>query len=381
MKIMIRLLLFAIITTAYSSCKNNPIGPAPPLGENAALYLSLDGGTNMAGIWVLNADSLRLIDSLGTGPGVPFTIEFSTHYAELYSIWQASDRRSFLFAVDNKSLSILQKVLISPPRPFVVLDKINDILIAYASSPMMFYDRSRLNLIWEDTSSAVIWEVQPSNSGSNLYMTRDDGTMFTGLTIFDIKSHEIKKTIPVAEAARQKIMEPADLAISPDEHYAFLSVFNWQGLGGYNSFFVVDLTQSKVVDEYATGAFAQLCVSPDGRYVYISDPAGYLYMMHASNEMLRYDISARSMEIFVSLGGLGLSGNLLVSDRMAMASDNRTLFVSVSGDVKDSGGKWVDLLKIDVVTRSILKTFSLPLDSFGRRTQMIRNVRVGLRAQ
>ena len=34
-----------------------------------------------------------------------------------------------------------------------------------------------------------------------------------------------------------------------------------------------------------------------------------------------------------------------MSNKIAMGSDNRTLFVSVSGDVKDPDGRWVDLLK------------------------------------
>jgi DNA-binding beta-propeller fold protein YncE len=370
------------ILLLFSGCKNNPVWSPPTLDGGQALYVSLDGGNNNAGLWIIDPNSLELIDSLGTGQGVPSTLEFSPDYRTWYSSWtEYPSRQSYLFAVDNTTISIVQRVPVGIAPIYFTLKKDKDILIGYSSPYLKFYDRSTLSLFREDTSHATVWHLKPSITQSKLYLTEADETMFTGLTIFSLDSFAVEKVIPVADTSRQKVMEPADLAISTDDKYAFLSVFNWHGLGGYNSLFVVDLAQSKVIGEYTTGAFAQLCLSPDGRYVYISDPAGYKYMMSYSNEILRYDIATHSMEVFTRLNELGLSGSVFTTDKIVIASDNRTMFISVSGDVKNPVGGILQILKMDASTRKVLNSFSLPLDSLGRITQMITNLKIAVHSK
>ena len=369
------LIIVAMLLAGCEDFGTGP-GPVPPIDQD--LYVSLDGGNNNAGLWVLDANTLELIDSLGTGRGVPFSIEFSPDQRWLYSIWQEyPSRETYLSCVDIIEMSVVQRTLVNPSRPYLSTSADHAMLIAHGGAAMAFFDRATLGPLREDTSSYLVWQVKPSSNERKLVFTRSSMTMFEGLAVFDVDSFRIQRTIPLADSSAQQKMEPADLAISPNGKYAFVSVFNWRGLGGYNSLFVVDMVGNRIVGEMQTGAFAQLGMSPDGSSVYVSDPAGYLYSMPATNRILRYDAPTNSLQVFVTLSDLGLTGSSLITDKIVVASDNRTVFVTVGGDVKDAKGQHVSILKIDAFTRRILETFSLPVDGYGNTTQTIRNITLG----
>jgi hypothetical protein len=377
-----RLMVLAAVAAVVlqMSCKDSGTGPVDYLPENLALYVSLDGGSNNAGLWVLDANTLQLVDSLGTGQGVPWTVEFSPNYEIAYSIWREyPSNQEFLHSIETRSMAVISKALISPPIPFLGADRKKNMLIAYGSTSTRFYNREELSLLRDDTTLAV-WQMESSKLESKVYMTRNLNRVFAGIQTLDLDAFELGRIIPVADSLRQRRMQPVSLAISPDDRFAFLSAFNWRGGGGYNSFIVVELSTGTVIGEHECGAFAQLGVSPDGRYVYITDPAGYLYQMPFTNQILRYNVNSRSMEVFVSLSDLELGDTVFKPDKILVAPDNRTIYVSLwAAGSKNREGKRVQLLKIDAHTRKIIGTFSLPLDENGNVTQHIRNVRFGYR--
>jgi DNA-binding beta-propeller fold protein YncE len=370
-----KIIIISCIFILINSCKNNLVGPIQYSPEQGSLYLSIDGKN--AGIWVMNTETFELKDSITTEPGVPFTIQFSKDNSKFYTSWKNyTNNQAYIYCVDNKTMSILQQMSVGPSVVFLEQNREKTMLIGYLDQPLRLYDIETLSFLYGDTSGAITTRVKCSSKQDICYLTQIVNRTFTGLTIYNLQLNRIEKIIPVADETRQQIMEPADLAISPDDHYAFISVFNWIGGGGYNTLFVIDLEKSEVIGEYGTGAFAQLCVSPDGHYLYISDPAGYLRQMRRTNEILRYNIINGSMEIFLKLSDLGLSGTTFITDKMAITSDNRVMFVSTAGDIKDRNNNWVSLLKIDLVGKSILKTYSFPLDSLGRQIQIIRNIKL-----
>jgi hypothetical protein len=362
-------------------CKDSGVGPVDNLPADLALYLSLDGGSNNAGLWILDANTLQLVDSLGTGQGVPWTVEFSPDHEMLYSIWtEYPSRIHYLHAVDNRSLSVVRKIRIAQPQRLVT-DKTKAYLITYPDRPIEVYNRESMTLVHKDTTIETAWQIVASANHQRLYMAIDySDREFQGIAVYNLTTFRVERIISVAHYERQRRMQPAALAISPDDRYAFLSAFNWRGGGGYNSFIVVELSTGTVIGEYDCGAFAQLGVSPDARYVYITDPAGYLYQMPFTNQILRYNVNSRSMEVFVSLSDLELGDTVFKPDKILVAPDNRTIYVSLwAAGSKNREGKRVQLLKIDAHTRKIIGTFSLPLDENGNVTQLIRNVRFGYR--
>ena len=368
------LLISLILFIGCNDLINVPIDDSTPLAEDLALYVSIDGGNNNAGLWVLSANNFNLINKLETGQGVPFTIEFSPDYLFWYSVWKEYPSRiDYLQCVDSRSMTVVNKTAIAFPQS-IVADNNSKYLITYPNKPIEFYDRQTLTLIKQDTSLEMAWQIKPSLSQNKLYIALIKNRSFAGIALYDLDSFSVQKIIPVADSIRQKNMQPADLAISTDERYAFLSVFNWIGGGGYNSFFVVDIPEFKVIGEYNCGAFAQLSVDSEGKYVYISDPAGYLYQMTRTNQILRFDVNTHTMSAFMNFNDLGLNGSSFISDKIVIAPNSSVIFISVDGDIRNINDKSVQILKIDSQKRKVLNTFSLPVNSNGSVTQRIRNL-------
>ncbi|MCZ7616480.1 MAG: hypothetical protein M5T52_23715 [Ignavibacteriaceae bacterium] len=96
-RISLGIISFALLFLSFISCDVNDVEdtPLPPLSEDAAIYLSMDG--TEAGLWILNANTFELIDSIITAPGVPWYIEFSPDNTIWYSCWgRGSDYKLFL---------------------------------------------------------------------------------------------------------------------------------------------------------------------------------------------------------------------------------------------------------------------------------------------
>ncbi len=374
----IRFVFILLLSTIVSFCSKNPLAPIP-LPDDSALFLSLDGGNHNGGLWVLGANTLELIDSLSTGDGTPFTIEFSPDGSNLYTSWDTRIAKytweSNLYELSTNPLSIVRSVAMSY-RTFVS-DKDKYFLISFLEG-LEIFDRETLSLVKTDSTIGFIRDLVASPNHARLYFDSTLDGRFRGIVVYDLETFSIERVIAVADSAMQRKMQPADLAISPDEHYAFLTVFNWRGGGGFGSFIVVDLTTDDVVCEYPCGSFSQMGVSPDGKYVYISDPAGYKYMFLPTNHVLRYNVRKNEMKVFIDGAyDLGFEDNVLETDKIEVAPDNRTLFITISSGAKTRDGEPVEIAKVDALTRDVLGTFSLPRDHRGYITQNIVSIKLG----
>jgi hypothetical protein len=203
---------------------------------------------------------------------------------------------------------------------------------------------------------------------------------FRGIIVYNYETFQVERVIQIAESERQIRMSPSSIVVSSDDEYLFLTVWNEIGGGGYGSFFVVDLKQNSVLGEYPCGGYAQLAISPNNKYVYITDPAGYLRDIPSINKLLRYDVDRHEVEVFInSLSDIGLVRNRFITDKLIVADDNRTLFITFwSGPPRTSDGKIVHLIKLDSLTKRVISTFSLPLNEQGEFTQYIFEIKLGL---
>lgn len=175
-------------------------------------------------------------------------------------------------------------------------------------------------------------------------------------------------------------MELSDFAISPEGEYLFVTVFNWASGDGYGTFHVVDLNRQTVIGEYLCGKYSKMCVSPDGKHVYIGDPGGYGLDLIPTGHLLRYDITNKQMELFIDWVPYNLTGGAyagkLHTDQIVIAPDNRTMFITTLGGRTSSGEK-IGIIKIDTYTKKILDYYIMPKDHRGYVTHGIYRLKLG----
>jgi hypothetical protein len=356
-------LFVSFLLLTLLSCDNcvvgpNDIPPPPPLPDDVALYVSMEG--EGAGLWILNANSLELVDSLITKPGAPGTIEFSPDYNVWYSSWSRGFTYT-LYAVDVHPLNIRNSVQLLYSKHAIASSVNQNYLVAYGYKGIDVLDRTTLTLIKSDTTLGGYSRIATSKKANKLYFTYwPTNSQLTGFGVYDLDLMKVTDVIEVFDNDTYPGLQDADLIVSPDDRFLYFSAWNWRGGGGFNTFFVIDITQKKIVGEFSCGPFAQLVVSPDGKSVYLSNPAGYLYGFSSRHKMLRYDVPTNTMHNFLNLGG---------TDRIAVGDDNRTIFVSIIY----GGG----VVKVDAYTGRVIGSFSIPLDSLGRVTSSPRNITLG----
>ena len=363
--------LTAFLLLNLLSCDDSGVGPGddpPPLPDDDALYLSMDG--TEAGLWILNANSLELIDSMITAPGVPWTIEFSPSYSNWYSCWGRSANYS-IYSCGLQPLSIQNSRQLQFAKYALVKSFDEKYLIAYGYKGIDIFDRITLSLIHQDTSSIFdsYSGIISSKIYSRIYFGWVENQEFVGFGIYSLDSMKVIETIRLFNSSNYPGLSDVDFVITPDEKFLFLSAWNWRGLGGFGSFFVIDLIQKKLVDEFRVGAFSQLGMSPDGQSVYISDPGGHLYNLPSSGKIWHYNVKNNIMDVIVN--------NLYYSDRITVAEDNRTLFITPDVAFNLQNGEKAWLVKVDAMTGQIIKSYPVSYDSTGFFTNNPRNVRMG----
>ncbi len=354
----------------FASCDVNDIEDTPllPLSEDAAVYLSMDG--TEAGLWILNANTIELIDSMITAPGVPWYIEFSPDNTIWYSCWgRGSDYK--LFSVTLKPMSINNSISLQNANSSLVYNKNKDYLVAYISKGIEIFDRVSLNLLKYDTT-ALFGESSRITSSRNtdiIYFTWVENRQIVGFGKYDLTSLKVIDTLRLFNDAQFYGLQDVDLIVSNDDRYLFFSAFTWRGLTGFGSFYVIDLTLRTIVKEYKVGAFSQLAISPDGKNVFISDPGGYLYNFPSSGKIWQYDVENKTMNILLN--------NLYYTNRITVAEDNRTLFITpvISFAMKDGQRAWV--VKVDAQNGQIKDYYPVFYDSTGYYTNNPRNIRMG----
>lgn len=363
--------IIAFLFLYLSSCDDSGVGPVndpPPLPDDAAVYLSMDG--TEAGLWILNANTLELIDSMITAPGVPWTIEFSPDNNTWYSCWGRSADYS-IYSCNLQPLTIKNRVQLLYAKSSLVKSYDEKYLIAYGYKGIDIFDRVSLSLTHQDTSSIFdsYSGLSYSQIGKGVYFGLVENREFVGFGIYSLDSMKVTETIRLFNSVNYPGLSDVDFVITQDGTFLFLSAWNWRGFGGFGSFFIIDLAQKRIINEFQVGAFSQLAISPDGQSIYISDPGGYLFNLPSSGKVWRYDVKSSSIHVLIN--------NLYYSDRITVAEDNRTLFITpdVAFDLQNGEKAW--LVKADALNGQILDYYPVSYDSTGFYTNNPRNVRMG----
>lgn len=336
-----------------------PPPPPPPLPDDVALYVSMDDFKGV-GMRILNANSLQVIDSMSTRPGAPWTIEFSPDNNNWYSCWGRGTNYS-LFSGNVHPLAIRNSVPLQYSK-YALAKSINQrYLVAYGYKGIDVFERTTLNLVHQDTSSFLgqSSRIAASQNRNLIYFTGWENRQQIGFGVYDLDSLRITDTLRLFDAVQYPGLQDADLLTSPDDRFLFFSAWNWRGGGGFNSFFVIDISEKRIVAEYPCGPFARLALSPEGKSVYISKAGFNLYIFPPNNyRMYRYNVQTNTINNFLDRGG---------STGIAVADDNRTVFISDFSVIE----------KVDALSGRIIGSYTIPRDSLGSFTSNIRNIRLG----
>jgi hypothetical protein len=279
------------------------------------LFLCMEGYPRS--VLVVNPVTLAVEDTVHL-PSTPHGIDFSPDYDK----WFVSLSWDLL-EIDPGTTAIARQVAAQSPWVKVTA---NDMLVTYRRNVIEFWSLDNLSILHSD-SLYVLQMVQDPNNTETLYgtyrITDEKPTRFGGIFEYDTESFAIRRTFEVDRVG------PQDLEISKDGKYLFLTGV---GPGWYGEFFyVIDVERGEVVEQHPISNYAQMELSPDGRYVYITDPGGYMRTwIYPEGIVRRYDIETQSMEDFLLLldhidPDYGFPP---MADRMVILPDNRTAFIS-----------------------------------------------------
>ncbi|MCH8014038.1 MAG: hypothetical protein IH823_04515, partial [Candidatus Dadabacteria bacterium] len=188
-----------------------------------------------------------------------------------------------------------------------------------------------------------------------------------GIFHYNSTSNTIDKTYELVYGSYQSGMNPSDMAISHDGKHLFLSNRG----NGISYLHVLDLESGEQVAlEPVTGA-ANLAVTFDDRYVYITDPGVHLLLeLVPSGILRRYSIASKSIEQYLDFKTYEISEYFNTwpeTDLIALTYGSEIGVIS----------SWVEGANImvwDLAARKLQGTVGLGRDM---QTQLVRAIALG----
>jgi hypothetical protein len=355
----------------------------PGLPDNSVLLATTDG--RGSGIWTFDPGTLEVQDTLLNR--FIWSINYASDYRTLYTAWR--DRNSNIrkaYAIDVETREIVRKQEIW--SPIVKLDRTGTRLISMGIGIQML-DAHTFEILHEGHTDIFnpTAKIAASPVKDEFYalINEDLRSGLSGLMIFDAQTFSVKSIIPLTDDEnRRRGMQGSYIDVSPDGRYVYATASNWES---YGSFHVIDLQKEEQIFEAQCGGFSWLGVSPDGRYVYISDPAGapftlvgLSYEFVPTNQILRYDVERRDMEVFVDgAEELGLSGPNLITSSIAVAPDSRSMFIRILSAGETDEGISPSIIHVDTRTRELLNVYRLTPDPDGFVRSYLHQLKIGFK--
>lgn len=315
-----------------------------PISDEYALFTL----NNEFGLRLLDPNRLVLLDSL-SGYFPSSTLEFSSGDSIWYMISRTVEEEiDSLIAVDSVTKEVLLRRESYPTR--WVMDKDKRYLINQFYDTLTFIDRLTFQLVKKENIS--MGGSIPSPIRSELYCFNAN----RGITVYDIDSFKVDRHIPINDNSIVA-WHPRDLNISHDGRYLYLTVSTNYSLRYQGTFYVIDLLKDSVISKNPCGRLARISVSPDGNFVYLSDPLPISGDYIPIGEVLRYNVNTCGMEIYLKLNyfpGITIPGNQ-GTRRVIVSPDSRSIFVLLShyGNLCNNGQQ-ANLLKVDVESKNIV---------------------------
>jgi len=376
MRLSLCALLFLIASCSRQSTEPNPTMPEPII-QSDKIFVSLSGGNGVNNIVKLSADNLIVIDSFNTGRDVP-KIALSPDKQFLYA--QLAGR---LCEIDTKLMTVTRSVLSESIGggflPINGVSAYNNYIIECAEfedkSILRFRNRETLNVIKTDTSllfAVSLGDTPFTLKNEKMYLTsfiianEFPRSRFKGFTIYDMNTFQVKRSINVPLPISSFV---DSFVVSPDEELIYGVIWRGNGFGsGSSSLAVIETSSGKIISEMlCKGIATQLTQSPDGRYIYLCDPAHFgIGEYPPSNEIQIFDTQTRTLQTFSKINEWNLNGGYTLLSRTICSEDGKWLYAVVHlGDLATRTGERVALLKFNTETRRLQTFLSFPRDERG----------------
>jgi len=356
--------LFYIIT----SCDSNPIIDYN-VNPSQTIVSTIYGSFN--GIKLYDACTFTLIDSISTPLDAPTFVENTNDGHKLFSVLNDDNANNFLISLSTNPLSIVQIVPCIGWR--VTKNFSDDILFVYGGfyNTLQLFNLESLSVLREQQISKIGLMISSPTENKMYGLRADEG--YSSIFIYNIDSLSIIEEIQFSSIAEIA----TDISVSNDDRFVFFTTF----LGSSSflaKFYAFDTQSRSIVSEIYCPPFASVGVSPDGKSVYITDPAGYLYELPSSGKLLRYDVETRSMNVFIDWVPYNLTSAFegrLPTKKVIVSPDNRYLYITTSA-ARTETGKSMDILKVNVRNKKVINFLSIPHDYRGYKTEIINNIKL-----
>ncbi|MCK4256449.1 PD40 domain-containing protein, partial [candidate division WOR-3 bacterium] len=307
MKFKIPILMIAFL--AVNCSKKSPIEP-----ENEYGYFLYVG--NWAGneVYVIDTDNYVVVDTIGG---------FEDYISSL-AITQ--DGRKLYVSTRNgpaNSPGKVYSVNTITKETFLALNEYGDVYVAptgiifvIVAGKMGILDPLSDIVNFIDTLDIIDrgyannhYNVAFDKSSSLMYGITSNNKLF----VYDLKEIEVIRTINMSSV-------PLHIVLSPDGKTLYFT-------GAPNVFVVFDVEEDSVVAVFSMNQLGSVAISPDGRYVYITDPGSYLIPEPIpSGKIYVFDTSTNTLIEDIDISEA--LGECIITDEIIMTPDGRFTYIA-----------------------------------------------------
>jgi len=337
-----------------------PVVPplAPPIPDSLALFASVDG--TPTGLLIFDPNTLEPIDSFVLHGPVPWSLVISPDASTWYSAWQVGINTDTLYAIDARTKAIVNQVPTNGRGTQVISDKDKKYLITFDNGVTEFRDRINFSVVHRDSPYTVTQGGVMSSNEPRFYGWAPRGSE-SNFLVYNLDSFKVEKTFNVEPPGG------CEVVLSPDDRYLYALC---------DMFYVVDLTTHATVAKFPAVYYTNMGVSPDGKYVYLTNLPCEVCDFGTTWQVLRYDVETGAGVYIDWRNFPGLSG-VWTSDQVVVSPDSRSLYLTVDGLTRTCSGEYVRLLRIDTESKTVLQTFTFPVDAQGNVHQVISRLWLG----
>jgi DNA-binding beta-propeller fold protein YncE len=347
------------------------------LPDGPVLAASMTGNTE--GLWLFDPSTLEREAIVEAVEGQTIQgMARSSNSGRWYLSWSVGStlegtHREVLAAVDPSTGQIVERASFSDRSVAgpLVYEPTRGEIVAYGSGSYgaRFFDaetlkRVRRHPIGPTDSTEVPPAVVAADQGK-IYFGSSRFRKTRKVRVYDVSEQAVVRSFrPTADPALRE-SGVTDLALSPDGRFLYATTYSLQTGGAFSA---VELEAGEVIAEHPAGSYANLAVHPNGQYVYVDCPAGGRRNLIPTQQVLRFDVTNRKIEVFIDgaegegVKGLG-SDAALVATHITAQRSNRGIVMTVSGPTQD--GEDVHMVRVDAETGTVLSTYSLPRDDRG----------------
>ncbi len=338
------------------------------------IYAAYEGNLNH-GILIFDPVEFTILDSIILD-GVPLTIKISMDSKFLY-VNQMLHPAPFQIKGQVLQIDIKEKQIVQHwDKPSTFSEISNDERYFFVSEidTFLVFDRIANKVVFsvKDSlriNSMVADPLKPGVYASFKYSDSAPGT--DGIFHFNAKTNAIDRNYQLVNEPDPRGISPADMAITHDGNLLFLTNNVGGGIWPESYLHVINLKiGEQIAREFITGD-AQLAVTTDDRYVYITDPGVPLNETARPLGILRrYDIVTGIVENYIDFKLYNITPTFNgwpMIYKIALFPNNKTCVVS-------SWETGADLMIWDLVNKELLGKIGL---GRGYHTQVVRSIVIG----